>query len=96
MQLFPVFPKPQFIQWTRRDTYGFETEAMFLVTHTGTHVDAPFHFHPEGIKIDEVPPERMMGRGVLLDITGKEEKGVIGVAEVRKAEKTGGCAARRW
>jgi arylformamidase len=92
MQLFPVFPKPQFVQWTRRETYGFETEAMFLVTHTGTHVDAPFHFHQEGIKIDKVPPERLVGRGVLLNVTGKEEKGVISASDVREAEKAAGVS----
>ena len=42
MRLFPVFPKPQFVQLTKRETYGFETEALFLATHTGTHVDSPF------------------------------------------------------
>ena len=90
MPLFPVFPKPQFVQWTRRETYGFETEAMFLVTHTGTHVDAPFHFQATGIKIDKVPPEQLIGRGVLLDLTKTEEKGAIAASDIRDAERAAG------
>ncbi len=39
-----------------------------LSTHTGTHVDAPFHFDPHGITIDQVPLERLWGPGVLLDL----------------------------
>lgn len=92
MQLFPAFPKPQFVTWTKRDTYGFETEAMFLVTHTGTHVDAPFHFDPKGIKIDKVSPERLIGRGVILDFTKTEAKGEISASDLRRAEKATGTS----
>lgn len=34
---------------------------MAMGVHTGTHVDAPFHFIPEGIKIDEIPMETLIG-----------------------------------
>ncbi|HWQ46125.1 MAG TPA: cyclase family protein [Longilinea sp.] len=34
---------------------------MALGVHTGTHVDAPFHFIPEGIKIDELSLEILTG-----------------------------------
>jgi arylformamidase len=88
MELFPVFPKPQFVLWTKRETYGFQTEAMFLVTHTGTHVDAPFHFDPEGIKVDQIPLERLVGRGVLLDLTTIKEKGEIKASDILRAEET--------
>jgi len=86
MQLFPVFPKPVFVQWTRRETYGFETEAMFLVTHTGTHVDAPFHFYPKGKKVDQIPPEKLVGDAVVLDFTRKKAKSLIDEREIRRAE----------
>ncbi|PLV58058.1 cyclase family protein [Thermotoga sp. KOL6] len=33
------------------------TSMIHLFTHTGTHVDAPFHFCKEGWKLDEVPLE---------------------------------------
>ncbi len=34
---------------------------MAMGVHTGTHVDAPFHFIPEGTKIDELPLETLTG-----------------------------------
>lgn len=90
MQLFPVFPKPIFLQWTRRETYGFETEAMFLVTHTGTHVDAPFHFYSKGRKVNEIPPEKLVGEAVVLNFTQKRAKSLINAGEIRRAESVAG------
>jgi len=95
MQLFPVFPKPSFVLWTRRETYGFETEAMFLVTHTGTHVDAPYHFHAGGIRVDQIPPERLLGPGLLLDFSDWPEKGLIGAEDLRRAEGAAGTRIQR-
>jgi kynurenine formamidase len=90
MQLFPVFPKPVFVQWTRRETYGFETEAIFLVTHTGTHLDAPCHFYSKGKKVNEIPASKLVGAALVLDFTDKKAKSLIYEREVRRAESTAG------
>jgi arylformamidase len=37
-------------------------------THTGTHVDAPYHFMKDGIKIDELPLEKTVGKAILVDL----------------------------
>jgi arylformamidase len=29
--------------------------------HTGTHIDAPFHFDPQGLTMDQVPVETLLG-----------------------------------
>ena len=44
------------------------TNELTLSTHTGTHVDAPFHFFPDGAKLSDIPLERFVGRAVVLDI----------------------------
>lgn len=67
MQMFPTYPPPAFTQWTTRDAQGFLAESVFLVSHTGTHVDAPWHFEPSGRKLDAVPLERFAVLGHLLD-----------------------------
>ncbi len=52
---------------------GWTVEFVQLSTHSGTHLDAPWHYHPTmdgGIKaltIDEVPLEWCTGHGVKLD-----------------------------
>jgi kynurenine formamidase len=52
---------------------GWANEKILLSTHSGTHLDAPYHYHStmdEGkraITIDEVPLEWCFGPGVKLD-----------------------------
>jgi kynurenine formamidase len=41
-----------------------------LSVHTGTHMDAPFHFFPGAAAIDRVPLERCMGLAALIDLRG--------------------------
>jgi len=38
-------------------------------SHTGTHVDAPFHFLEDGITIDRLPLELLMGRARVVEVT---------------------------
>jgi len=60
-----------------RDGSAWATETIALHTHTGTHLDAPWHFHPtmndgeEAWTIDEVPLEWCMGPGVVVDFSDK-------------------------
>lgn len=51
---------------------GYTSERLDLNTHTATHLDAPFHFYPEGKTIDEIPLERFIGRAVILNLEGCE------------------------
>jgi len=39
-----------------------------LGVHTGTHVDAPFHFVPDGKKIDDLPLELLIGPVTVIQI----------------------------
>ena len=52
---------------------GWAYEEITAITHTGTHVDAPWHYHPisEGKRsktIDEIPLDWFFGDGVVLDL----------------------------
>jgi kynurenine formamidase len=52
---------------------GWAVEEIHAITHTGTHVDAPYHYGPlsEGKparRIDEVPLEWCYAPGVILDV----------------------------
>lgn len=56
-----------------RDDAGAAAERCAITTHNGTHMDAPWHYHPtmnggeRAMTIDEVPLEWCFGRGVKLD-----------------------------
>ena len=66
IRVFPGSPKPSFIPWSRFDSHGYDSEAMFMSTHTGTHVDAPSHFAPGLASIDKIPAGRLVCSAVLV------------------------------
>ena len=71
---------------------GWATDTVKLNTHSGTHVDAPWHFHPasEGKKartIDEMPLEWFYGDGVVLDMRHKPWGSAITIDDLRQALK---------
>ena len=65
---FPDSPKPQFILWSKLKEDGYNLELLFLSSHTGTHLDAPYHFVKNGIKIHQIPLDRLVGNGILIKI----------------------------
>ena len=70
-QILPFFPGLK--QEDLPDGQGWAVERVQLTTHNGTHLDAPWHYHPtmnEGERawtIDEVPLEWCFQNGVKLD-----------------------------
>lgn len=51
---------------------GFSAERIDLNVHTGTHMDAPFHFYPEGKTVEQMPVEQFAGEAVPIDLFGIE------------------------
>ena len=43
---------------------------LSLGAHTGTHVDAPFHFVPTGVTLDHIPLDRFVGPAWVVEING--------------------------
>ncbi|MFP6711154.1 MAG: cyclase family protein [Rhodospirillales bacterium] len=70
------------------DGEGWAIEWIKLMTHNGTHLDAPYHFHStmnkgeRAITIDEVPLEWCFRPGVKLDFSGLEDGYVITAEDV--------------
>ena len=48
--------------------YYYEAHRFRAAEHGGTHVDAPIHFHAQGQRVDEIPLDRLIGPGVLIDV----------------------------
>ena len=57
---FPGTPEPQFITWADKKSDGYNLELIFFSSHTGTHLDAPYHFVDKGLKIDKIPLTRLI------------------------------------
>lgn len=55
--------------WTSEMRQGAaaNVSAILLSVHTGTHADAPLHFIPNGLSIDNIPLEVFVGPAVVVD-----------------------------
>ena len=86
---FPGSPKPHFIEWETIPKNGYNLELLFLSTHTGTHIDAPFHFVKNGKKIHEIKPERLVNEAILIRI-GKNSNRSISKTDIQRFEQKNG------
>ncbi len=70
------------------ESKGAAVERIIATTHSGTHMDAPWHYHPTmdngkpAMRIDEVPLDWCMGPGVKLDFRDMPDGHVVTAAEV--------------
>jgi kynurenine formamidase len=46
-------------------------ETLEFMLHSGTHVDAPFHFIPDGATIEELGPFALSGSAVVVDVPAR-------------------------
>jgi len=86
---FPGSPQPSFIPWENVKEDGYNLELLFLSTHTGTHMDAPYHFLEKGAKIHEISLKKLVSEAVL--IKSKKNGGEsITKIDIQKFEKKHG------
>jgi arylformamidase len=55
-------------------------------SHTGTHVDPPYHFDDHGLRLDQLPLDLMIGRAFVLSHEGKCD---VDVADLRSSVPEG-------
>lgn len=67
MQTFPGLPGPRITTFTSREEtaarmhgVSFHIGRIDMVANTGTYIDAPFHFHRDGVDIAGLPVERLV------------------------------------
>ena len=65
---FPGSPQPNFINWETLEKDGYNLELLFLSSHTGTHIDAPYHFLKDGQKIHQIVTRRLVTEAILIKI----------------------------
>ncbi|RDI70128.1 cyclase family protein [Halopelagius longus] len=87
MPVWPTFPPFELerTDWAARD--GFTMERTEMRTHTGTHVDSPLHFVPEGRSLDDFPLSKFMGEGVAIDVTPKDPEEAITAEDIEAFEE---------
>jgi kynurenine formamidase len=78
-----------------RDGEGWARELLTLGTHNATHVDAPYHYNSSiggapAETIDELPLERFIGPGVVVDATGHADGEALTAAQMEHGIQNAG------
>jgi len=89
---FPGSPQPSFIPWENVKEDGYNLELLFLSTHTGTHMDAPYHFLEKGGKIHEISLKKLVSEAVLIKSKKKGGESITKI-DIQKFEKKHGKIA---
>lgn len=61
---------------------GWNARTYHLYSHSGTHLDAPAHFLNDGITLDEIPIDKFIKKGQVIDLTHLEAKSLIEIHHV--------------
>jgi len=68
---------------------GYFTRSFWMLEHYGTHMDAPAHFPPGKITLDQIPEQHFFGPAVVIDVRDEVEKNAdyrLTVVRVKKWE----------
>lgn len=71
MPVYPGDPSPSFVSYATLEKEGVNLTKLILGSHTGTHIDAPRHFIPDGIGIDQISPNKLVGEAYIADMSSK-------------------------
>jgi arylformamidase len=84
MPVYPGDPSPSFVSYATLEKDGVNLTKLTLGSHTGTHIDAPRHFIPDGISVDQIPPSKLVGDAYVIDMSGKPIGSGITGPDLRK------------
>jgi arylformamidase len=73
-------PKTAVIEHYRTEQAGYNLTQLLLSTHTGTHLDAPFHFLDGGLPVDRIDLRRGFGPAWVLDFSAAAPQEEISAA----------------
>jgi kynurenine formamidase len=78
----PTFPVPhhpvvEITQLARHGIENRETRKITMGTHTGTHIDAPRHYIPNGITVDQIPLDTLIGPATVCDVRHRADSPIL-------------------
>ncbi|MCL2579372.1 MAG: cyclase family protein [Oscillospiraceae bacterium] len=80
--IYPGDPAPNIEAAATIERDGYNLSRLVLGSHTGTHVDAPYHFLSTGETIDQIGLDRFFGEALLIPVPGKGEDEAITLADI--------------
>jgi len=86
IQIYPGDPIPSISRGLTHEKDYCHVDLLKLGSHTGTHIDAPYHFLKDGQRIDEIAVQRFIGNGILIDVSAKSDRDLIEPGDVERYE----------
>jgi kynurenine formamidase len=77
MPVFPGDPPPEINEVMTLEKDNCTVQSIRFNNHLGTHLDAPSHFIEDGMTVDQIPLETLIGNATILDFTDKGKNGLI-------------------
>lgn len=65
---------------------GYQLHKLTIFEHTGTHIDAPFHFSADGKSVDQIEPEKLVAPLAIIDITDRAKDDANATVEAADIE----------
>ncbi len=84
MPVFPGMSLPKLEKPFKVSTHGYAETLLTMLSHTGTHMDAPAHMMETGKTLDSYPASSFIGKAIVIDTRGKNE---IDIESLKQAEK---------
>ena len=69
MPVYPGSVSPSLTPSNTMNRDGFRETLLTLPSHSGTHMDAPFHMLHQGSSLEVLPASQFCGRAVVLDVS---------------------------
>jgi len=83
MPVYPGDPEVSFEPAAVLEEDGVNVLRVCMGSHSGTHVDAPYHFVVEGSRIDELDLTLFFGPAAMLDVRGRGPRSRITAEDMR-------------
>lgn len=81
---YPEDPKTELQYFKEADFEDSSTVSKLSISlHTGTHIDAPFHYFPKGKKITDYDISDFIGKGNILKLNEKVENTIEDIAIIK-------------
>ena len=90
-QVYPGDPAPEReILKSMEDGEVYNLTALHMCAHNGTHIDAPFHFVPDGKTVEGIPLEAVVGMAYVAEhhgaVTGEDAMKILEKAKNQNPE----------
>jgi arylformamidase len=84
MPVYPGTEQPRIVKTNSHEKDGFAEKLLSMYSHTGTHMDAPFHILLGGKTLDQYDISKFAGKARVVQVKGNN--GVIGIEELENVK----------